>query len=109
MWYNGGDNMREIKVWINDDSIYQYPHYIKANELQQYISEWQQALFQKCKEANADHHVYAVATIDNKESKVVELDIYMLPLNNEEFRKRTDALLKEKPAIIYAWHKGTAY
>ena len=101
--------MREIKVWINDDSVYQYPHHIQEDKLQQYISEWQQALFQKCKEANADHYVYAVATMDNEEPRVAELDIYMLPLNDEEFRKRTDALQKEKPVIIYAWHKGTAY
>lgn len=100
--------MREIKCWINDGAIYQYPHYIMEDKVEQYIGEWRMALFQKCKEANADHYVYAVKTVDD-DCRTQEVDIYMLPLNDEDFFERTISLQKEKNVIIYAWHKGTAY
>lgn len=100
--------MREIKVWINDVSLFQYPHHILKTDIEKYISEWRQVLFQKCKEANADYFIYAVKTI-NDNGDVDELNIYMTPLNDEEFYKRTEALQKQKDVVIYAWHKGTAY
>ena len=101
--------MRNVKVWINDGSLYQIPHYVRADKINQYIAEWGHVLFQKCKEINADHYVYAVKTLDDDDAMVKEVDIYMTPLDDDDFYKRTEALQKQKKVIVYAWHKGTAY
>ena len=102
--------MKEIKVWINNGETYQFPHYIQSDKMFQYIAEWKQTLFQKCKEANADHYVYAIVTLDDDNGILPkELDIYMMPLNNDDFHKRMEKIQREKKVMVYAWHKGTAY
>lgn len=107
--------MREIKVWIHDDCIYQEPHYImidKYSDIQKYITEWKEVLYPVAKEKNADHFLYA--TIISKDSIVQEINIYDVALDDEEFYKRTDNVYlyeKEKGNSVsfYAWHKGTSY
>lgn len=102
--------MREVRLWVNDGSLYQTPWHIPEDMVLQYIREWGHSVFPECKKANADHYVYAVQTFDDENDLLVkEVDVYMLPLNDEEFYKRTDALKKKKKVLIYAFHKGTAY
>lgn len=101
--------MNEIKVWIHDGSRYMMPHWILAKNLQKYIQEWKSVLLPEAKKKNADHYVYCTIEYDT-DGKVSELNIYGIPLNEAEFRKRTDAVAKCNPnTYIGAWHKGTTY
>ena len=101
--------MKDIKVWINDGSIYQIPHWIAAKDLHKYIHEWKQVLLPEAKNANADHFVYCTIEFD-EDCTVKELNIYGQPLDDKEFFKRTDAVVKDNPhTYIGAWHKGTNY
>ena len=99
---------KEIEVWFHDDIFFLYPDRIYAKDVETCIAGWREVLWEDCKKANADHYIYAVRTLADDDT-TEQLDIYMQPLDDDEFRKRTDALLATTPAIIYAWHKGTAY
>ena len=67
--------MREIKVWINDDRIYQTPHWIYDTNVERYIEEWKDILFPECKQANADHYIYCTKEYDENDI-LQEINIY---------------------------------
>ena len=100
--------MREIKVWINDDRIYQTPHWIYDINVESYIKEWKDILFPECKKVNADHYIYCTKEYDDNDV-LQEINIYMTPLDDETFHKRVAVAQKDKRMWVGAWHKGTSY
>lgn len=104
--------MKEIKLWVHDDRIYQEPHYIWDNNVSQVIREWKESVLPIAKEKNAAHFVYATKIY--KDDELLEVNLYSVALDDAEFIKRTDATYlneKEKGNVVWfgAWHKGTSY
>ena len=96
-----------IKAYIHDGSIYMEPHFLTESEIKGYMAGWKEAVFPEAKRIAADHFIYATQTYED--DKLVRIDLYQVPLDDQEFNKRTANLLKQEDAIIKAWHKGTAY
>lgn len=105
--------MKEVTVFIHDGSLYQERHHIWDIDVDTYIAEWGEVLFQKAKKANMDHYIYCTKIYD-KNNNLFELNIYMQPLDNVEFYKRTNLVYEAEMARgnsvwFGVWHKGTNY
>lgn len=105
--------MREIKAWVHDGSLYMWPHYLWDVDVEKYIADWRESVFQQAKEKNADHFIYATKTYD-EDGNLIEIDLYAEALDDDEFYKRTDAEYKSKReknqfVSFEVFHKGTAY
>ena len=105
--------MKEIKVFVHDGRLMQEPYHIWDTNVDAYIAEWKQILFPLAQKADMDHYVYCTKIYD-KDDNLIELNIYMQPLNENEFMKRTnfacEAEKKNGNSIWFGcWHKGTSY
>lgn len=106
--------MREIKLFVHNGQIYLEPHYILSDQVEKWIKEWRESCFEKAKEINADHFIYATKTYNAVHDYLKQVDLYAIPLSNDEFEKRIklndEKAMKQCENIWYGvWHKGTAY
>lgn len=104
----------DIVVYIHDGKLYQEPHYILKSQGEDWIKEWKTSCFEKAKEINADHFVYATKTYNAIHDYLKRVDLYAVPLSNDEFEKRiklnNEIAMKQCESVWYGvWHKGTAY
>ena len=98
--------MKEVRVFVHDGRIYQVPYHIYTDEVMSCIRNWKESVLQIAKDANADHFVYCTINYEDDGVTTKEVNLYTVPLNDEEFYKRTDSI---RNAYIGAWHKGTTY
>lgn len=106
--------MTDIPIYVHDGSVYLEPRYVLKNEVEKEIQAWKDAIFEKAKEVNADHFIYATKTYNAIHDYLKRVDLYYVPLKDEEFHKRIDnsntKAIKECEFVWYGvWHKGTAY
>ena len=102
-----------LNVWLHDGNKYEEPHHIKKEHWQQYIKYWQEVLYPVAVKANKDHYIYA-SNIYDKNGELIELNIYMIPVNNGDFEKKIKyydelAAAKECTANYSVFHKGSHY
>lgn len=105
--------MREIKLFNHTEGLYLMNHYVMENEVQNVINEWKANVRKDCISNNAEHYVYCTKEYD-ADNKLIEINLYATPLNDEKFYKRTRAtelISKNKGNSIQfgVWHKGTSY
>ena len=96
-----------IRYFFHDGSLFVYPHYAGATDLQQMIDLARAAAVEAMTKAGAAHAVYAVKRYDKETGLLCEADIYCpaVVLDDDEFYKRTDAEAKEHPGCyILAAH-----
>ena len=105
-----------VKTWIHDERIYQEPTYTMMMDVDNDIKQFARDCLPIAKEVNADHFVYAtkIYEVDGDEEKLIELNYYNIPLDDEEFSKRTgevyeDCIRKGQYVWFGVLHKGTAY
>lgn len=97
-----------VKAFVHDGSIYLNTHYIQLSAVEAYIREWKEGLFERAKEIGADHFIYMTKSYA-KDGSFERLDLYSVPLTDQQFNERVGNLLMEKDAYVGAWHKGTNY
>lgn len=96
--------MKFIRVFLHNDSIYPDVWQEPLREAMKRITENGKAASKVLEETGADHVIYATKEYDEAE-EVKEINLYMVPLSDEEFEKRTDLYCKKSKGIIYAVHK----
>ena len=96
--------MKFIRIFLHTGSIYPSVWQEPLGEAMKRITENGKAASKVLEETGADHVIYATKEYDEAD-EVKEIDLYMIPLSDEEFRKRTDAWQKINKGIIYATHK----
>lgn len=96
-----------VRVFLHNGNIYLNPRHILESQVEQYIKDWKESIFQEAKRIAADHFIYATKTY--ADNVLDRLDLYQVALDDEDFTRRTDALLATGDHMILAWHKGTAY
>lgn len=81
--------------------------WIRKEEINKLLKEWEAAALEKLKETKADHVVYAYKeySTDKDGNETYELNLMCTPLSNEEFYKRTSSFGTNY--LVYALHKGT--
>ena len=103
--YTAFTDSRFVTMFIHDDSIYTVPKAIARDRVGEYLRNLEQEARTVLNETGFDHVVYAVKSYDACGSFVL-LDVYMLPLNDDDFYSRTESLCRESSCQIYALHKG---
>lgn len=96
--------MRFVRVFFHTGSIYPDVWQEPLREAMKRITENGKRALEILKETGADHVIYATKDYDEAD-EVKEINLYMIPLSNEEFDKRTNNYLKTNKGIIYAAHK----
>lgn len=105
--------MKEIKLWIHDGRTYMEPHWTTEQNVIPGIREWGESVLPYAKEKDKQHCIYATRET-NPDGHTVEVNYYCVCLDDEDFFKRTDAVVNEahekgNDIIVYAFHKGTTY
>ena len=97
-----------VKAFVHDGSMYLNTHWVRNSEVESYIREWKEGHFEKAQEIGADHFIYMTKSYDEN-GVFDQLDLYCVPLTDQQFNERVNNLLAIKDAYIGAWHKGTNY
>lgn len=105
--------MSYVKLWIHGGNIYMEPHWISEEDVIPGIKEWGESVLPYAKEKDKRHCIYATRET-NPDGHTVEVNYYHISLDDEEFFKRTDAVVNDvrkrgNDIIVYAFHKGTSY
>lgn len=100
--------MRQIKVFRHFGQLYQQPYHDYDTNAEQIINDWKANVLPLAKSENADHFIYCTK-IFGSEDQLTEINLYSVPLTEEQFRKRSEAQAKKENCWIGAWHRGVSY
>jgi len=92
--------MKFYRVFFPSPSIYANISQMTYPDYQKILAEWRAEALKQLGETGADHVIYGSRSYD-EEGSLKEMHMYMLPLDDSEFYKRTSGV----DDLILAVHK----